>query len=316
MKLVTAFVVAVSLATACDKGGDSSKGGGALSSAEADMFKSLPSAPVAFGGNYMKLQSFMQTTLGKGVASLAKGMKEWMDCFAAIKDTKVAGVATLAGKTPEIRLIFGGADIKDFAGCADKAGFKQTTDPDGKFISIEIPGAGMAASQTYLKLPNGGIYMRQAMGGMVKPTGTTRAELEADIAAVAKGGTAADDAKLAALMQKVDRSKTIWFVGNAAGTPLADKIGEAYGSLEILPGLSLDVTVQVIDESVNKQVDQMWSQVKSAKDQLPGEMKSLIDAIELTHNGDRVHLVAKLTDAQLKSAMSMMSMFGRGMGGM
>ena len=100
-------------------------------------------------------------------------------------------------------------------------------------------------------LPGGALYTRQSMIISAAPvvTPASRSELEADIAAVGKAN-ATDDKALQALVAKVDRSKTVWFVGTGANTPIADKLGEVYGSFDIASGLAADVTIQLKDSEL------------------------------------------------------------------
>jgi hypothetical protein len=315
-------VLGLSLA-ACEKS-DGGKASGPLSSADAELFKSLPTGSnVVFGGNYMKLQNFMQNTaLGKMTKQMTdaagKGLTEWMECFAALKDLKVAGAVSMAGKKgAELRMVFSGAGVKDITNCANKAGFKVTADADNKFVGIEVVNPMGNQTQGYLVLPSGNIYTRQAfsLGGMMSVTPATRAELEGDVAGLAKG-TVADDKKIQDLVSKVDRSKTMWFAGSADGTPLADKVGEMYGSLEISPGVAIDVTVQVTDSSLAKQAEEGIDQMKSMADQLPGDLKSVVKDLEFKRNGDRLRFAVKMSDAQISSIMSTMGGMMGGLGRM
>jgi hypothetical protein len=150
-----------------------------------------------------------------------------------------------------------------------------------------------------------------ALSMMPSITPAARADYEAD---VANAGKANSDAKLTDLLAKVDRTRAVWFAGTAAGTPIGDKLGEVYGTMDFDSGISMDVTVQIMD---GKMVDKIADGVKEAKsmaDKMPGELKGVIENLEFSRDGDHLHFADKLTDAQLTSLMSMGAMGGMGMG--
>jgi hypothetical protein len=296
------ILVVCSFVAACEK--DGGKASGALSSADLDLFKSLPSgAPLVFGGNMMKVQNFMTSAFGEAMAQMmGKGMTSWNECFAAFKDVKIAGELQLGtGKSAEMRMVMSGIALDDVAKCADKAGFKAAPDADNKFITVDAQTPMMNLTYGYLKLANGALYTRQSFMMMAGPTIVPgrRADLENDIATLK--GTVADDKGLQDLIAKVDRSKTLWFAGTGAGTPIADKVGEAFGSFDVSPGMSADVTVQLKNESDAKSAEDAVAQARKMSDKLPGELKSIVDGLDFTRKGDRVHFAIKVTDAQLKT---------------
>src|SRR5438105_9564945 len=106
----TTVMASVIALAACGKGSGSS-GSGAISQDELALFRELPGNNAAlFGGNYMKMQHFMSSTLGK---SLTAGMKDekaeaWMTCFTSFKAMKVVGGITSAGKDVTLRIVFSG----------------------------------------------------------------------------------------------------------------------------------------------------------------------------------------------------------------
>jgi hypothetical protein len=305
---------------ACEKSG--SKASGEMSGADLDLFRSLPSGQtVVFGGNYMKLQNFMTNTAGGKLMkqysdSLGKGMKEWMDCFADLKDMKVAGSFGGNGAA-EIRIVMSGMTMDQIVGCANKAGFKNTPAADGKYVALEIPNALAGTVNTgYLKLASGALYTRQEIslgGGMASLTPVTREALESDVAAVGKN-SAADDAKIQALVGKADRSKTMWFAGTGEHTPFADKVGEFYGSFDISPGIAVDATVQITNGDLIKKIEDGIDQMKKMADQLPSELKSVVEGVQLKRDGDHLRFIAKMSDEQITSLMNMAGMFGGGLG--
>jgi hypothetical protein len=297
--VVSGFAIAAPLG-ACEK----DKGGsGALDASDQAMFEYLPAGQtLLFGGNYMKLQNFMQSALGKLssalVSSMGSGMTDWMTCFGDLGQLKIAASASFTGATPQLRMVMTGATVDQIAGCADKAGFKHAVDADKKYMSIELPLP--APVSAYLVLPSGAIYTRAPFGLQPDAKPFARADLEGDISALG-GKTAADDAAFKSLVTKVDRSKTIWFVGHADGTPAADKVGEVWGTMDLGDGLALDVTFTLKDAAIAEKIEQGLGQAKEHADELPGEVKDVVKAIKLDRSGDQVHVTAKATDAQIKS---------------
>jgi hypothetical protein len=328
LRLVFALCVAsvMSLA-ACEKSGP--KESGALPSDDLALLKQVPGGNVAvFGGNYMKLQNFMSSSMGKfatemttkAVGGPADNMKKWMECFTTGDVTKnlhmIGGVA-LHGGGVDMRLLMSGMTLAQVKACADKAGIKVAVDADGKYMAIEIyAGAAVAslANQSfgYLQLPSGALYARTSMGfgGVASVATANRAELEADQAALTKG-SAADDKGLVALIAKVDRSKTVWFAGTGKATPIGDKMGDVYGTMDFNAGLGVDLTVQILNEAIANKVDEGVGQAKKMADQLPPDFKSIVDALQYSRSGDRLHFAAQLSDAQVGK---LMKQAGGGMG--
>jgi hypothetical protein len=317
MKTLSASVMACVMAlAACGKGGGA-KGSGAISQDELGLFRELPGNNVAlFGGNYMKMQNFMSSTIGKSLTASMKDEKSeaWMTCFTSFKDMKIVGGIASAGKDVTMRIVFSGLKPQDIADCAKKGDFKTTLDADGKFVSVDVAAAGMTVNQGYLSLPSGKMYSRTtiSLGGLPSFSSGSRADLEADIQQSTKV-TAADDTKVVGLLAKVDRSKTFWFAGTAKDTPLADKLGEVYGSVDLDGGMAIDVTVQLNDGKMVDKIEEGVKEAKKMSDKMPGDLKGVIDGLEFSRDGDHVRFADKLTEAQLTN---LMSLGGMGMGGM
>jgi hypothetical protein len=300
----------------CEKA--KSKSSGPLGDDDIALLKDLPGGNVAIiGGNYMKLQNFMQSSLGKMAEDLmekttgdSKGMKEWMACFSEMKSLKVAGGVAIASGM-EMRLVFKGMTIEQVDGCAKRAGFAHTLDPDKKYVTIEVPGlAGATYAQGYLQLADGAIYNRQNLALALVPSvdAASRAELEAD-AEKAKTNNAAGDKQLVALAGKANRSQTFWFAGSGKGTPAADKVGDVYGSFDVDSGLAADVTIGFTDKKLAGQLEEGLEQAKKMSKDLPPDLRGIIDQVSLHRDGDSVRIVAKLSDSQL-SALTKMGPLG------
>ena len=318
-RTLLSLALAVAAVAGCEKASTSTNGSGALTTGELELFHFLPKgAPIYFAGSYSQLQNLMKSGVGKFTSMIADrmgpGMSTWMNCLAAPHGMKIAAAASVSGKAFEMRLVFAGIKIADIATCGQKASFKVTTDPDGKYVAVELPPPANLA--TYLALPNGDLYARQTteLGLKASQVSALRPELEGDLAALAQG-TAADDETLTTLAAKIDRSKTGWFVGSAAGTPIADKVGEAYGWIDGSSGLALDVTVQIKSAADIDKIDQGITQVRGMADQLPGDFKDVVKNLKFSHGGDHVHFAIALTDAQIKSLTDQLgSMIGPQLG--
>ena len=312
---IMSIMFCVGALAACEKAG-SSKGSGELSAQDKDLFKFLPAGSTAvFGGNYMKLQKFMTSTLGKSTAEamekLGPGMTEWAGCFTELKDLRLAGSANVKGKGLDLRMIFTGMKIEDVAKCADKAKFKYTIDPDNKFISVTVPPP--ANEQGYVVAANGALYMRQSMEISAAPviSPTSRADLEGDLKAAASSNVLSDT-KMQALIAKADRTRTIWFAGSGGGTQVADKLGDLFGGFDLDNGFAIDVTFDLLDSALADKLEDGVKEVKNMSDQLPGNMKDAINSLKFTRSDKRMHFALKLDDKQLSDLMKQASMFGGG----
>jgi hypothetical protein len=319
MRTALTLALVSSLAFAgCEKANH--KSSGPLGDDDLAMLRDLPGNNVALmGGNYMKMQNFMQSSLGQlaedamDKAGAGKGFKDWMACFADMKTLKIVGGAALNDGL-EMRLAFRNVTIDQIDGCAKRAGFTHTIDPDHKFVEIEVPGPlGQTYAQGYLALADGTVYNRQRIAISILPTvdPASREDLETDTKNLSKSN-ATDDKALLALAAKANRGGTFWFAGSAAHTPAASKLGDVYGSIDIDGGLAADVTIGFTDKSLAKQLEEGLDQAKKMSDKLPADMRSMIDGIKLDRDGGSVRIVAKLTDAQIKS----LTQLAGGMGGM
>jgi len=310
MKALWLALVCVAL-LGCDKG-SAPKQSGPLPEAEAALFKNLPAGGnVIFGGNYMKVQAWMQSTMGEAMAALGSGWKQYAECWASSPNVKLAGTAIVADVV-EMRMAFTGMTLDEMKKCADKAGFKATLDGDGKYLSIQSTTLGMTTEQGLLQLANGAVYTRQSVGlggGGIVPA--KRADLEGDMAKLAQG-TALDDGKLRYMVTKVDRSKTMWFAGTAIGTSIGDKLGEVYGAFDVVPGVTFDVTAELLDRALADKVMAGYDEMKKHLDQAPADMRAVFEGISLTRDGNRLRMRAKITDAQLAGFMKQLAMFRGG----
>jgi hypothetical protein len=306
---VSFVVIAIALASAaaCEKTHDA-QGSGALDASDKALFQYLPAGQALFwGGNYMKLQNFMQSTMGQMTSAMmdkmGSGMSQWMTCFADAKQLRVAASVGFEGNGAAMRMVTSGMTLDEVVKCGQQAGFATNVDPDHKFASVVLPPP--APSAGYLVLPSGALYTRQAFALALTPTmvSATRAELEADQAKVG-ANNAVTDPTLTRLVGKVDRSKTAWVVGSAANTPVAAKLGDAWATIDISSGLAMELTLQVKNQADIDKIDQGITQLRGMADQVPASFQDLIKNLKFDHQGDHVHFAIKVNEDSLKSIMS------------
>lgn len=299
--LGAALATAVTL-TACEKAGP--KASGALKQEETSLLAHLPGdADFVFGGNFMRLQKTFSSgpfaAMLQQAATLSPGLQEWTDCFAG--HTKMQMVGSVEVADMEMRFVMKGLSLADLEGCAKQAGYTATIDPDKKFIAIETPGS-LRQKLGYLVLADGALYGKQGMKLMFSDEGVTRAMLEADIARAAKQ-TLTSNASLLALVEKADRSRSMWIAGSGTGTSVGDKVGDVVGSIDLVDGMHLEVTVNTKDDLAKEVVDG-FDQARSAAGMLGPEIADVIKAVELSRDGGTLHVVAKLSAKQLEALMS------------
>jgi hypothetical protein len=243
-----------------------------------------------------------------------------MTCVAQMRGMRATAAMNVTGHSFDMRMVTSGLKIADVSTCSDKAGLKATVDADQRFISVEMsmqtPTQMSTARVTYYALPNGWLYTRQTTtpGPVPIPVSANRAECEADLAALSQG-TAADDATFLAQAAKADRGKTMWIVGSAAGTPLADSVGDIYASIDATSGLAIDLTMQIKKPADADKLEQGVAQLRKMSDQLPANFKDVVTGLKFERHGERVHFALALTDAQLKSVTDQLgSMIGQRLG--
>lgn len=313
-KLVLAVALAASL-TACEKAKSSApKASGALSPTESDLLARLPAgANVVFGGNVFDVQRRLAgSALGRMQAETnPPELTAWNECLGK-KPVTMVGTGAFRDDGITMHLYFRGLSLDEMATCGRTAGLPVAVDADGKFITVDMPGRGVTAKMPYLAASDGvyGVVRMAGLAGLASgaaPTiaETTRADLEAHVASLAKG-TAASDPALTALLAKIDRTQMIWFAGSAAGTPLADKLVLAYGSLSFGDGVSADVTVQPANPRDADRAIAEFGKARSQLNSVPagmGAIKEAISAIRISKVADGVRISFKITDRQIQAIL-------------
>ena len=276
------------------------------------LLRELPGGNIAlFGGNYMKMQDFMQSALGSAAQSLmaatgaGDGMHTWITCLSAKHQTVLVGGAALHDDTLALRIAMRGLSIHDAVACAEQAGFAHHVDADGKYASIAVPAlGGQQATQAYLQLADGTVYSRleAELGGVPSFASPTRADLEADVAA-ARTHSAADDHGLVALATKANRRATCWFAVAGKGTPLAPAIETMYGSITLDSALGLDVVVRLTSDALARRTAQQFAELQQIFADSP-QYRGLVRGIQLHRAGASVHVVAKFAGRDLAALLA------------
>jgi hypothetical protein len=311
-----AWVLVLASFAACEKSGTSSKASGKLSADESALLADLPKGNTAlFGGNYMKFQKYLQSsplaTLMSTLDKASPGVSEWTNCFVDAQGLTMFGAVKLASGGMEMRMVTKGIGLDFIEKCAKKAGFPVTIDPDKKFIGLEMKSAMGPIQLGYLVLADGALYNRQAFPlgrAMTAPPSVSRATLETDVAALSSG-TAAQDTALVAELDHVDRSKALWFVGTGAGTPAADKVGIVYGTIDIANGLSFDVTAQLEDSALATKIADGVPEMKKQAKSLGGDLGAVVEQLKLDRDGDKLHFMLALDNAQLAAVIKQLGPF-------
>jgi hypothetical protein len=306
---ICALAVSLCALVACEKAQKTTSR--PLDPEDVALLHDVPAGNIALiGGNYLRMQEFMQSALeslaqravGSGSGAM-EAFHMWSACFLEAPGPMrvVGGVAI----KPALEAHFAtrGITIDKVAECATKAGYPNTIDPDHKFIALTLPQPGGKSMQTgYLQLPDGALYMAMQIApgpprGLVP---TTRANLEAATANLATT-SAADDTALLDLAAKTNRSKMMWFAMFSTGTSFADKLQDAYGSLDLdAQAMHVDAILHFKEAAIATKFDQGIDQVRKLAAQMRPGLKSLLDGITLTQAGDTVHVIATTTSEQIR----------------
>jgi hypothetical protein len=276
--------------------------------ADLAMLADLPSGnQLLFGGNFMRLQKFMQDSplakLSSAINSKTPGADAWQKCFTDGPGISMIGAVAYTSGAIDIRYVMKGMDIDQVEKCAKTASFPETMDADHKFVSIELKNSAANIKTGYLVLADGALYARMtmALGGHLAMFPTVdRPMLEADVAQTKnKGGTAADDSVLTAALPDVDQTKPIWFVASGAGTPIASDVGIVTGTFDVTDGLSLDITAHVLDASLASQITDGVAKAKAQAGMLGEEAAAIAKDTKFDRKDDALHLQIAVTNAQL-----------------
>jgi hypothetical protein len=320
MGMRSSWVLVAGLAfVGCDKGPSAS---GKLEENEASLLKRLPaSGDLVFGGNVMKFQAELAKSplakLSSKMAAVAEpGLGAWQDCLGAEKIDKMLGTVD-ASKGISLRYVMTGIGIAQLEKCATAAKFDVKKDADGKFVSITMPGFENA-TMGFLAV-DGGVYGRQFLdvfGGKADIVKLHRASFEADLE-VAKQDNAGGNNKLVKTLELADRSKSMWFAGSAAKTPLGDKVKDVWGFVDLDGGVHVDVTVEMTDAQTADEILSGFSKAKEMASFVGADFKKVVDAVKLERKETQLHLTVKVTNAQIQKMMDQLGpLMNMGLGGM
>jgi hypothetical protein len=311
-------LVALVALAGCEKDGIPSKASGALAQDESSLLATLPGGNVAlFGGNYLRLQDFFQKSafarLMGDMERMSPGMTTWAECFIDTggRGLTMMGAISYDGGELVMRYVMKGFGVTEVQACAGKARFETSLDADGKFVSIEMPSAFGPVRTGYLVLPGGALLTRTAMPfppTTMKPVATTRADLEADVAAAARGNATADT-MLTAELARIDRNRAVWFVADASDTPAGDKLGLVRGWIDVDDGISFDLTVQLRDPSLAGEVARGIPELKKQAVMLGDEVGAVVRGLRFERKGDRLRFVLSINSRQLDALVEQMAPF-------
>lgn len=323
IRITRAATVALVIAGACEKAGDSTaiEGSGDLSETERALFAVLPAGSnLVFGGNYAKLMKYWDTSPLKKLSESflaatdqTDGMRDYMTCWVEQeRATDLAGSIEVKPDAVGMTMVFRGVTEKTLTSCAGKGGMKVARDADGKYIELQGLSNGMGGTANvgyYFVTPDTAFFaldMPLSLGAGQPPPTLGRADLEARVAR-AKAAPAASDAQVRALMAKADRSKPFWFSGSAAGTPMASMVGSGHGWLDAdATSLTLAFSVELRDDAAASQAVSGFNEAKKSVDRLPPDLKQaaegfLADA-RLTSSGKTLNGRFRLTNDVIEKA--------------
>jgi hypothetical protein len=317
MKLAptTLAILAVGL-LACEKDATPrSKPSGSLNQQETGLLSKLPSGgQFVFGGNMYDAQRWLsESPMAQMTRALVPAnLTAWNECLATQKQMAMAMAGRFEDGTLRMSTFMRGITIADLQRCAGVAKVTVAVDPDGKYLTVDLPAqGGVTMRSPYLEV-DGGLYSRMAMSlagltaGAVESVVATRAELEADQASLAKGSMATD-ARMQELLARVDRSRPFFFAGSAAGTPIADKLGDVWGSFAVERGLEFDGVFALKDPAMTQQMLDGFGDLKSNLGSLPPSMssvKTLVKGVRLGKSKDGLTLSVRISNQALADAMA------------
>lgn len=325
MKLPGSLVLAALVALAgCEKDGMPERSSGALRPPEAALLAHLPAGnALLFGGNYLRLQDFLRSSpfarLMGSVEQLSPGMTEWSRCFLDTSpDLDMMGAVAYGRDGLVMRYVMKGFDVAQLERCAARAGFTVRVDPDRAYAAIDMTGPLGTITAGYLALADGALLTRtvtQLPPTTLVPPPTTRADLEADVAAAARENATAD-ATLVAELGRVDRRHAMWYVGDATGTPLADKVGRVRGWVDLDRGLAFELSVEVVDRAMADEIARGIPELKRQAGALGKEVGDVVRGLRFERKGDRLRFGLTISDRQLEALLDQMAPFMGGAGGM
>lgn len=317
MKLahVTVATLAVCL-LACEKDATPrSKPSGSLNQQETGLLAKLPAgAQFVFGGNFYDAQRWLAESplAGIGRTMQPTELTAWNECLATQKQMAMAVAGTVDRSQLRLTFFMRGMTIEDLARCGERAKVTVSVDADRKFARVELPAQnGIEMTAPYLAV-DGGLYSRLGMSfaglasGAVEQEPITRADLEAEQAKLAQSSMATD-ARMQSLLARVDRSRPFFFAGSAAGTPIADQLGDVWGSFAVERGLEFDGVFALKDPKMVDQAVDGFGELRSRLGSLPPSMssvKALVKGVRLSKSKDGLVVSARISNQALTEALT------------
>ena len=218
-----------------------------------------------------------------------------MPCLSAGREVRLAGGIAMQLPRIVLRAVIEDSSLVNLVPCARKAKLGITTDDAGKraHLSIAMPG-GVAMLAELVQLPGDRVLVRLDIDVEAAPyfQHISPADIDADVAALAKR-TSADDSKLMTLLDRVDGRRPVTYAGDGARVPVANTLGEVYGSADISSDeLAVDVTAQILDADLADRFERRAKDVQS---------QHVMSELAVSRNGDRIHVVGRASFAQMRA---------------
>ncbi|MCP4449272.1 MAG: hypothetical protein GY811_28660, partial [Myxococcales bacterium] len=245
------------------------------------------------------------------------GMQDYMQCWASETSVSTfAGTMTMEGAGFDLSMVFDELNAATMKKCAETGGYTFNVEPDGKFAQIiGIPDGmgGTTDASYYFVAPDTVLFsMSMDLGGIPKSPG--RAELESFLAS-AKENPASNSAEIKSMIEKSDRSKSFWFAGSAAGTPLSDKLNGGQGWLDMnASGISIGFAMEFTSADIPKEAAKGFSELKSKVGSLPEQfrkpLKKVLSSSSLKASGRTLSGKFTISNSVMEELIPAMQMMG------
>ena len=125
-----------------------------------------------------------------------------------------------------------------------------------------------------------------------------------------EGEAAVDD--LAAVLARADQAKTLWLAGKSyeeveqASSMLGAEIQDYTGWIDFRDGMSLRISITVPDaQKTREELESKWEGTKGMMNSVMPS--AVVDSVELTDDGERVHLDVHASNVDLEETVSKMA---------
>lgn len=218
-------------------------------------------------------------------------------CLAAAPHP-AAGTATREPDVLHVRAFLAALSSADFVRCATAGGAQVDA------------GAGTAelrdgAYQLLLafRAVDGGVYVHAVLLEAVFDPPAEPADLLAAERAGLATASAAADTRFHAVAAGLDRTRQLWFAGDASATVDGDRLGAFHGTLDVQRGLAVDVTAVLVPAGTAEQLHRRYVEGRQQLDMLPvglERVKALVGATSIRRDRDALRVTGRYDDAMLR----------------